>query len=306
MGNNITKTKKFNKNEIIISNKSYKDKYEDSYNKYNDRLIYQHYILKTILDGNLHFKNDEIDKIIKKNNFIKEKTNILDIGCGTGVWCFDLMDEIKDGIDDNIYIYGTDTKKRYPHEIRPKNIEFGIMSTLGNIEDCNLNFIKKGNFDLIYQRLMFLTFKSFQWEIAINNIYDLLKKEGLFEIVETDFIIKYKRNPSKNVLNINKRWIDYLKSYNININILENLENILKKYNQVKKNNIIIKIDNINFSISKQFIDNWSLMLLENIKKIKYENETEDDLKLIIENCKIDLLNSNNYYFDFYIYNVKK
>ena len=250
MGNNITKIKQGNKNDVFNNNKDYPQKFENLNDEYNDRLIYQHFILKNILNGNLHFKKEDINNIIEENNFSKTRTNILDIGCGTGVWCFDLMEEIKDGIDDNIYIYGTDIKKRYPYEIKPKNIEFGIMSTLDNIENSNLNFIKKDNFDLIYQRLMFLTFKNNEWEIAINNIYKLLKKEGLVEIVDTNFIINYDINPSKNIENINERWILYLKSCNININMISKLDNILlKNYIEVEKKEIKIQIGDINNNI---------------------------------------------------------
>ena len=307
MGNNITKIKQGNKNDVVNNNKDYPQKFENLNDEYNDRLIYQHFILKNILNGNLHFKKEDINNIIEENNFTKSRTNILDIGCGTGVWCFDLMEEIKDGIDDNIYIYGTDIKKRYPYEIKPKNIEFGIMSTLDNIENSNLNFIKKDNFDLIYQRLMFLTFKNNEWEIAINNIYKLLKKEGLVEIVDTNFIINYDINPSKNIENMNERWILYLKSCNININMISKLDNILlKNYIKVEKKEIKIQIGDINNNISKQFVDNWSLIMLNYIDKIKYEDETEDEFKNIVKKCKMDLLKSNSYYIYFYIYIGKK
>lgn len=273
MGNIITKNSKTKENQYKsidnISNSSssvndkdslenLKNKVKSIYpllnvNKDNDRLIYQHFILKFLLKGNLHLSIDIIENIMNK----KEKINILDLGCGTGVWCFDLMDEIKN-INDNIYIYGTDIDKRYPEEIKPKNINFGYMSTLDEIDNIELNFINKENFDFIYQRLMFAAFRQNDWEIAIKNIIKLLKKDGWFEIVDTDSIIRYNtKNPSDNILNMNKRWQDFLKSCDINTKIISELDKILmKNYIKVEKKIVKVPIRTIDNKIAKQFADN--------------------------------------------------
>lgn len=118
------------------------------------------------------------------------------------------------------------------------------MSTLDNIENTNLNFIKKDNFDQIYQRLMFSTFKNNEWDIVINNIYRLLKNEGWFEIIDTDYIIRRNIiNSSKNIENINERWKLFFKSYDINIDLISNLDNILlKKDINVEKKTIKVPI----------------------------------------------------------------
>lgn len=323
MGNIITKNSKTKENQYKsidnISNSSssvndkdslenLKNKVKSIYpllnvNKDNDRLIYQHFILKFLLKGNLHLSIDIIENIMNK----KEKINILDLGCGTGVWCFDLMDEIKN-INDNIYIYGTDIDKRYPEEIKPKNINFGYMSTLDEIDNIELNFINKENFDFIYQRLMFAAFRQNDWEIAIKNIIKLLKKDGWFEIVDTDSIIRYNtKNPSDNILNMNKRWQDFLKSCDINTKIISELDKILmKNYIKVEKKIVKVPIRTIDNKIAKQFADNWSMAMLNSKNKIKFENETDEEFKNTVENFKMDLLKSNNYYTYFYIYIGKK
>lgn len=323
MGNIITKNSKTKENQYKsidnISNSSssvndkdslenLKNKVKSIYpllnvNKDNDRLIYQHFILKFLLKGNLHLSIDIIENIMNK----KEKINILDLGCGTGVWCFDLMDEIKN-INDNIYIYGTDIDKRYPEEIKPKNINFGYMSTLDEIDNIELNFINKENFDFIYQRLMFAAFRQNDWEIAIKNIIKLLKKDGWFEIVDTDSIIRYNtKNPSDNILNMNKRWQDFLKSCDINTKIISELDKILmKNYIKVEKKIVKVPIGTIDNKIAKQFADNWSMAMLNSKNKIKFENETDEEFKNTVENFKMDLLKSNNYYTYFYIYIGKK
>ena len=323
MGNIITKNSKTKENQYksidnisnsssSVNDKDYlenlKNKVKSIYpllnvNKDNDRLIYQHFILKFLLKGNLHLSIDIIENIMNK----KEKINILDLGCGTGVWCFDLMDEIKN-INDNIYIYGTDIDKRYPEEIKPKNINFGYMSTLDEIDNIELNFINKENFDFIYQRLMFAAFRQNDWEIAIKNIIKLLKKDGWFEIVDTDSIIRYNtKNPSDNILNMNKRWQDFLKSCDINTKIISELDKILmKNYIKVEKKIVKVPIGTIDNKIAKQFADNWSMAMLNSKNKIKFENETDEEFKNTVENFKMDLLKSNNYYTYFYIYIGKK
>ena len=49
-----------------------------------DRLDLQHHIFKIALDGNLFQAPLEREKI----------QDVLDVGCGTGLWCIDVADEL--------------------------------------------------------------------------------------------------------------------------------------------------------------------------------------------------------------------
>jgi hypothetical protein len=50
-------------------------------NEDSDRLVYQHYILKELLEGNIHLPNN----VYKNFKNRKDNVKILDLGYGTGV-----------------------------------------------------------------------------------------------------------------------------------------------------------------------------------------------------------------------------
>lgn len=109
---------------------------------------------------------------------------------------------------------------------------------------------------------------------------------------------------------MNKRWKLFFKSYNININLISNLDNILLKkdlnVSNIEKKRIKVPIGNIHNKVANQFSDIWCIMMLKYVDKLKYKYETYDNFRYIVDNYKKDLLNSDDYYIYFYIYTGKK
>ncbi|CAG8443579.1 3215_t:CDS:2 [Dentiscutata heterogama] len=133
-----------------------------------DRVQTCHFALKHLLGGNYSAPLSDI---------IKPESKILDIGCGSGHWCFEIAQEFPDAD-----VYGIDIISSFPSEIKPSNCYF---------QECNIsNGLPFDNnvFDYIFMRHMFLALRNHQWVPLLNEIMRILKPGGVIEFVDFDLI----------------------------------------------------------------------------------------------------------------------
>lgn len=278
MGNIISK----NYNNKIIKNKenNYFEKKNNINENYmlpdnnnnieNYRLNSQHYIIRNVFKGDI-FENNEIINLLKKG------CNVLDVGCGTGIWLLEmafLYDECNFlGIDIN-----TDS---VPNDIKPVNVKFINMDILKGI-------ILKDNYDIIHMRMMLLAIPNNKWEFIINQLLNILKNNGYIQFIEMDI----------NIYNINNQFyektLNKLKELNISIDTPSLIKDIIKKYN--KKIDIVEDIfekipvgwydDNIKDSLYNEIQKDIKEVWINTIKKI-FNVNCNEEINQMIEECKV-------------------
>jgi trans-aconitate methyltransferase len=101
-----------------------------------DRLDLQHHAFRLTLDGKLYRApiGDNIQ-------------NVLDVGCGTGIWSIEFADE-----HPSARVLGTDLSPIQPAQV-PPNCEFLI-------DDCEQDWIFHNQFDYIHTRAMVAAVKN--------------------------------------------------------------------------------------------------------------------------------------------------
>ncbi|OZJ05290.1 hypothetical protein BZG36_01953 [Bifiguratus adelaidae] len=129
-----------------------------------DRLNFQHYLIKWALDGNYQTPNE---------TELKNGINVLDIGCGPGVWTLEMAHAFP-----NSDFHGIDISPVFPEAIRPANTHFQI----GNAAE-GLPF-PDNYFDFVFQRLLLASYTLDNWKFVLKEIERVLKPSGWMEIVE--------------------------------------------------------------------------------------------------------------------------
>ncbi|KAF0542536.1 S-adenosyl-L-methionine-dependent methyltransferase [Gigaspora margarita] len=133
-----------------------------------DRVQTCHFALKHLLGGNCTAPLSDI---------IKPESKVLDVGCGSGHWCFEIAQEFPEAD-----VYGIDIISSFPSEIKPSNCYF---------QECNITDglpFEDNDFDYVFMRHMFLALRDCQWVPLLNEIMRVLKPGGVFEFVEFDLI----------------------------------------------------------------------------------------------------------------------
>lgn len=279
MGNIISKKTYKNKNEEVQQNCNISLNSSKSSKSYNNRIFYnseeipyilpkdniemqrltdQHYIIKYLYGKNFH-------------NSIKplliDGCNVLDIGCGTGIWCLEMCTTFYNskfvGIDVSINEKNHNIIDATPKEIKPSNVEFKNVDVLIN----PLPF-EDSSFDYIHMQMMVFAIPKDKWNIVINEIIRILKPGGYIQFVELDGVTYHEINEKGEVkflkddfqikaLEIIKKNTSFISSIPVKIkNILEN-------------NNLIEEIEYKTYSSpigwNKKGID-------ENIKNMMFTN----------------------------------
>ncbi|KAH7357650.1 S-adenosyl-L-methionine-dependent methyltransferase [Pyrenochaeta sp. MPI-SDFR-AT-0127] len=129
-----------------------------------DRLDLQHHAFRLTLNGRLY-----------RAPIPKDVQNVLDVGCGTGIWSIEFADE-----HPSARVLGTDLSPIQPAQV-PPNCEFLI-------DDCEEEWIFHNQFDFIHTRAMVAAIKD--WSRFFGQAYANLQPGGYLECQEIAFPIR--------------------------------------------------------------------------------------------------------------------
>ncbi|KAI8332075.1 S-adenosyl-L-methionine-dependent methyltransferase [Chlamydoabsidia padenii] len=133
----------------------------------NDRLVGQHFAIKSLFQGNISAK------VLDNVSMDDKATRVLDCGCGPGTWIMDVATEYP-----HCQLTGVDLSDTFPTSVRPSNVHFDV----GNVLD-RLPY-EDNTFDFIHVRLFIAALRVNEWPIALKELYRILKPGGLIQSVE--------------------------------------------------------------------------------------------------------------------------
>ncbi|KAG1593553.1 hypothetical protein G6F48_001924 [Rhizopus delemar] len=137
-----------------------------------DRLVGQHFALKTLFGGN-------IPKEVHKQVDMEKGIKILDLGCGPGTWIMDMATEYP-----NSEFTGIDMSDVFPNNIRPANVTFQIANVLEPLP------FEDDTFDFVNFSLFILALKKDQWIPVMKEVKRILKPGGLYHSREASMLLK--------------------------------------------------------------------------------------------------------------------
>lgn len=290
------------KKDILYRNNKLLSRIWDNLKNRNEENKNENEVLRQFINNDII--NLTFGKIIgpQLKKIIQDKKIIIDIGCGTMTWFYDILYQLKIenknivplliGID--ILDFTSIMKKlkkdvlihyyKYNYTIE----EFLVDNFILENYDVNLYGLlhEKNRIDFIYQRDMITAYNCNQWDPILNSMYDVLKVNGSIELIEYDINIKNEvLDPKNNKISdiLNKSLINIFKNNNIEINIenickkvsnkfgYENVDIIKKKlplYNEKFFNNLMLE----NMKIGYQYFKDpfMKILKLEGIIDEKY------------------------------------
>src|SRR5712664_2259726 len=105
---------------------------------------------------------------------IQQPASILDVGCGTGKWCWDVAKEYP-----HAQIVGIDKAEPFKTTVaRPLNFRFTQCDTLQGLPFPNESF------EYIHQRFLVLAIPTEQWPFLITELARVTKAGGSVELIE--------------------------------------------------------------------------------------------------------------------------
>ncbi|CAG8538740.1 45008_t:CDS:2 [Gigaspora margarita] len=172
-----------------------------------DRIQMEHFAMRHAFGSNYAAPLSDI---------IKPGSKILDIGCGSGHWSFEIAQEFPEA-----NVYGIDISSTFPVSIKPKNCHF---------QTCNITEglpFKDEEFDYIFMRYMIFALKEHQWIYVLNEIKRVLKQGGVFECVDRD-VLPLRAGQTVSAF-IEKSQDTLFKQKGIDVRFILKLEPILKE-----------------------------------------------------------------------------
>uniref|UniRef100_UPI0035E45754 class I SAM-dependent methyltransferase n=1 Tax=Thermogemmatispora sp. TaxID=1968838 RepID=UPI0035E45754 len=125
-----------------------------------NRLDFQHYVLRAILRGNYLAP-------------VQQPRRILDVGCGTGQWAFELARQFPQA-----EVIGFDLEPAKTSSSPPANYRFVQGDLLQGLPFDN------NSFDFVHQRLLFLAIPLSGWPSAVQELARVTAPGGWVELVE--------------------------------------------------------------------------------------------------------------------------
>ncbi|CAO3654639.1 unnamed protein product [Mucor fragilis] len=138
-----------------------------------DRMVSQHYILRTAFDSDysapivLPTDQERLGKVV-----------VLDIGCGLGTWTMEMATQFP-----HVHFIGVDKQAYFPHDIKPKNCHFKLFDI--NQSMVKLPFLDQ-SVDYIFQRDLNWDLSEATWLPLVREFFRILKPGGWIELVEPD------------------------------------------------------------------------------------------------------------------------
>ncbi|WP_052890806.1 class I SAM-dependent methyltransferase [Thermogemmatispora carboxidivorans] len=131
-----------------------------------NRLDFQHYILRAVLRGNYLAP-------------IQQPRRILDVGCGTGQWAFELAHQFPQA-----QVVGLDLEQVKAATSPPPNYRFVQGDILQGLP------FDDNSFDFVHQRLLVLAIPQAAWPDAVQELVRVTSPGGWVELVEASIAPK--------------------------------------------------------------------------------------------------------------------
>ncbi|KAI8970868.1 S-adenosyl-L-methionine-dependent methyltransferase [Pilobolus umbonatus] len=135
-------------------------------NSESDRLHFQHWALKYVLEG--LYKSPVTD-------LLEKGITVVDAGCGPATWTFEMAETYPSS-----NFTGLDVSFVFPETIRPANVNFSI---------CNIAKVlpfEKESIDFYHQRLLMAGLNETDMKKSLKSAYEVLKPGGYIELCEAN------------------------------------------------------------------------------------------------------------------------
>ncbi|CEJ03075.1 hypothetical protein RMCBS344292_17065 [Rhizopus microsporus] len=133
------------------------------------RLTGQHYAFKSLFEGNvLPSVTDTLD--------FQKGINILDVGCGSGVWIMDMVQEYP-----NCTYHGCDIVNILYKNVDVKQFTFSKGNVIKGLP------YEDNTFDFVHMRFLVLALREDEWPMAIKELIRVTKPGGMVQISEIGF-----------------------------------------------------------------------------------------------------------------------
>ncbi|CAG8602268.1 14549_t:CDS:2 [Acaulospora morrowiae] len=130
-----------------------------------DRLHLQHFVIRHIFQSNF---SAPVEHVLNRDG-----SKVLDVGCGTGSWAFDMATNYP-----KAEFIGVDISPVQPYSIKPRNVSFINTDVLNGLP------FEDNTFDYVFQRLMVISIPRNFWPDHISELTRVLKPGGYLELSE--------------------------------------------------------------------------------------------------------------------------
>ncbi|KAG1401635.1 hypothetical protein G6F60_006258 [Rhizopus arrhizus] len=130
------------------------------------RLVGQHFGLKELCEGNVR------SNVTKALDFEKG-ISILDVGCGSGVWIMDMINDYP-----NCTYHGCDIVNATSKFLNANQFTFSYGNVVKGLPYAD------NTFDFVHMRLLILALRKEEWPIAIKEVIRVVKPGGMLQLTE--------------------------------------------------------------------------------------------------------------------------
>ncbi|PHZ11524.1 S-adenosyl-L-methionine-dependent methyltransferase, partial [Rhizopus microsporus ATCC 52813] len=177
------------------------------------RLTGQHYAFKSLFEGNV------LPSVTSALDFQKG-INILDVGCGSGVWIMDMVQEYP-----NCTYHGCDIDDITYKNVDVKQFTFSKGNVIKGLP------YEDNTFDFVHMRFFVLALREDEWPTAIKELIRVTKLGGMIQISEFGFQLP--KDTTNIFYRVMSAFRDTCKAKGQNVYIGAELENMLSKFDGI-------------------------------------------------------------------------